>query len=138
MRRVQTRESNVEEIVDYITKILLKFDNVVFAYLYGSFARREYHRFSDIDVAVYQKKCDMEEYLKILAFMRIDGREVDLRILNNAPPFFRYKVIKEGILLFCRDERLHENFIFQTLMEALELIGAIREILWSRVGSNDL
>ena len=135
---IQVRKPSIKEIVDHLINILMDFDNVVFAYLYGSFARGEYHKFSDIDVAIYQKKHDTEEYLGILASINIEGREIDLRILNNASPFFRYKVIKEGILLFCKDKKLHEDFVFRTLVEALELIGALREILRLKVQRYDL
>jgi len=138
MYRIQVKKPDIREIADHLANILMGFDNVIFAYLYGSFARGEYHKFSDIDVAIYQRRYDTEEYLEILASINIEGREVDLRILNNAPPFFKYKVIKEGILLFCKDKRLHENFVFWTLVEALELIDALREILWSKVPGHDL
>ena len=79
-----------------------------------------------------------KRYLDILGALEIKGREIDLRILNNAPPLFRYRVIKDGILLFCRDEKLHEEFVFRTLIEALEYIDTFRKILLSMVYSNDI
>jgi len=133
MPTTKTIHTKNQQLIGYLTKALARFDNIVFAYLYGSFARGEHHRFSDIDIAIYQREYSVENYLDVLASIDIDGREIDLRILNNAPPLFRYRVIKEGILLFCKDQKLHENFVFWTLIEALELIDIIREILWSKV-----
>jgi len=129
---------NIEELVESLTRALLKFDDIVFAYLYGSFARGEYHKFSDVDIAIYLKKTSAKIYLDILGAIKIDGLEIDLKILNDAPPLFRYRVIKEGILLLCRDEELHENFVFHTLVEALEFIEDFRKLMLSKLYHSDL
>ena len=126
-----------EALIEILTKTLSAFDDVIFAYLYGSFARGEHHKFSDVDVAIYLKRPSGEIYLDILGATEIDGAEIDLKVLNNAPPIFRYRVIKEGILLLCRDEELHENFIFHTLIEALEFIEIFRKLLMQRVYRSD-
>jgi len=129
---------NIEELVESLTRALLKFDDIVIAYLCGSFARGEYHKFSDVDIAIYLKKTSAKIYLDILGAIKIDGLEIDLKILNDAPPLFRYRVIKEGILLLCRDEKLHENFVFHTLVEALEFIEDFRKLMLSKVYQSDL
>lgn len=129
---------NIEELVESLTRALLKFDDIVFAYLYDSFARGEYHKFSDVDIAIYLKKTSAKIYLDILGAIKIDGLEIDLKILNDAPPLFRYRVIKEGILLLCRDEELHENFVFHTLVEALEFIEDFRKLMLSKLYHSDL
>ncbi|MEX0569616.1 MAG: nucleotidyltransferase domain-containing protein [Candidatus Njordarchaeota archaeon] len=125
-------------LVKILTQTLLVFDDIIFAYLYGSLAKGNYHKFSDVDVAVYLKRPSAKVYLDILGSIEIDGVEVDLKILNDAPPIFRYRVIKDGILLLCRDEALHENFVFHTLIEALEFIEVYRKLVRSRVYQSDL
>lgn len=124
--------------METIKSTLLAFDDILFAYLYGSFARGNKHKFSDIDIAVYLRNPNAKRYLNILGALEIKGREIDLRILNNSPPLFRYRVIKDGILLFCRDEKLYEEFVFRTLIEALEYIDTFRRILLSKVYSDDI
>ncbi|MHA1364236.1 MAG: type VII toxin-antitoxin system MntA family adenylyltransferase antitoxin [Candidatus Freyarchaeota archaeon] len=96
--------------------------NVVFAYVYGSHARGEASRFSDLDVAVFLKDSGHESYMELLSTLPVDeGVELDVRVLNNAPPLFRYNVIREGTLLFVRDKKVHEEFVYNTLVSALEL-----------------
>ncbi len=76
--------------------------------------------FRDIDVAVYLfdnthspptlREIDMEVQLEKLA-----GYPVDVRILNSAPLSFQYQVIKNGRLLYARDDNLRVDFQVHTL-----------------------
>ena len=120
---------DLKDIMKIVRSYLEKFDKIVFAYLYGSVARGEIHAFSDVDVAIYLKKTDLQYYMKILANFPDLGREVDVRLLNDAPPLFRYNVIKDGILILCRDKRIHEEFLFKTFIEALEIKDDIEKII---------
>jgi len=105
-----------------VGECLEKNRNVVFAYVYGSHARGEASRFSDLDVAVFLKDSEHESYMELLSTLPVDeGVELDVRVLNNAPPLFRYNVIREGTLLFVKDKKVHEEFVYNTLVSALEL-----------------
>ena len=79
------------------------------------------------------KRPNTEEYLDILGSIELNDVEVDLKVLNDAPPIFRYRVIRDGVLLLCRDEKLHEDFVFHTLVEALEFIEVHRKLLLWRM-----
>jgi len=67
-------------------------------------------------VAVYLKKVgSRKEVLQYeLSLERelenIIGFPVDIRIINHAPISFRFKVIKDSVLLFSKDERIRSNF----------------------------
>ncbi|MEX2704398.1 MAG: nucleotidyltransferase domain-containing protein [Candidatus Freyrarchaeum guaymaensis] len=105
-----------------VGECLEKNHNVVFAYVYGSHARGEASRFSDLDVAVFLKDSGHESYMELLSTLPVDeGVEFDVRVLNNAPPLFKYNVIREGTLLFVKDKKVHEEFVYNTLVSALEL-----------------
>ena len=105
-----------------VGECLEKNRNVVFAYVYGSHARGEASRFSDLDVAVFLKDSGHESYMELLSTLPVDeGVEFDVRVLNNAPPLFKYNVIREGTLLFVKDKKVHEEFVYNTLVSALEL-----------------
>jgi len=96
--------------------------NVVFAYVYGSYARGRAGRFSDLDIAVFLRDSGHESYMGLLSELPVDvDIEIDVRVLNDAPPLFRYNVIKEGVLLFVKDKGVHEEFVYDTLVSALEL-----------------
>lgn len=43
----------------------MKDENVIFAYLYGSVARGDTHKFSDIDIAVFFREPVTENYNKL-------------------------------------------------------------------------
>ena len=124
-----------ERILEEIKRSLIKIDDIIFAYVYGSFARGETHSFSDIDIAVYLKNPSAKAYLNILSCLPLLNKEIDVRILNNAPPIFRYNVLKDGILLFCHDWKIHEKFVFETLVEALDIMEAIKKIVWEKIES---
>jgi len=105
-----------KEIIDELTRLLREREEIIFAYLHGSFLT---HDFRDIDIAVYLKKdedvlYEVElgvELEKILKF------PVDVRVLNSAPLTFKFKVIKDGLLLFSRDERIRSDFEALTISE---------------------
>lgn len=62
--------------------------NVVFAYVYGSYARGMAGRFSDLDIAVFLRDSGHQRYMELLSELPVDiDVEVDVRVLNDAPPF---------------------------------------------------
>jgi len=119
----------MDDDVKKIKEALEKDENVIFAYLYGSYSRGKRHKFSDIDIAVFLKKYDTNAYMEL--FSRVPTvlkKEVDIRILNDAPPLFKYKIIKEGNLLFVKNLEILKEFIYTTLLTALEIREQIEDI----------
>nr|WP_157868160.1 nucleotidyltransferase domain-containing protein [Pyrococcus abyssi] len=105
-----------KEIISKLRKALVKKDEVLFAYLHGSFL--DDGPFRDIDVAVYVVKTvgrfyemELEEELS-----RLVGFPVDVRILNDAPVTFRFRAIG-GELLFSKDEKRRCMFEEITMAE---------------------
>lgn len=90
---------------------------IVFAYVHGSFAKDG--PFRDIDIAVYLKEppdSALEYELALeAALIQSAPYPVDVRVLNNAPLSFRYQVIKEGRILFVRDDDARSDFQESTL-----------------------
>ncbi len=98
-------------VVEKLKDVLIRRHEVLFAYLHGSFLRQ---RFRDIDIAVYVRKIkkravDFEIELEIELEKRV-GYPVDVRVLNQAPLSFRFKVIKDGKLLCSRNENKRSDF----------------------------
>jgi len=90
---------------------------VLVAYLFGSQARGRPTPISDVDFAVLLSEAvPRESYLDYrIALMQELTRifrsdEVQVVILNQAPPLLAYKVIVEGKPLFCRDELARLRF----------------------------
>ena len=99
-----------EETLWKTTEVLAARPEVVLAYLFCSYARGRPTPISDIDFAVLLSgDVPREGYLDAqIALMRaltkiFRSDEVQVVILNAAPPLLAYKVIVEGKLLTCRD-----------------------------------
>jgi len=107
-----------------VTDLLQREDKVRFAYLHGSFLKGE---FNDIDLAVYLKEGMSEK--EILEFELSEGSElskelgfeIDLRVLNGRKIVFLHQVLRNGKLLFCRDERKRVEFETEVYRRYLDI-----------------
>ena len=102
-----------EEIITHIRRFLENIPDLLFAYVHGSFITDE--KFRDIDVAIYLKAAplsplQMEFDLETELLGAINKCPVDVRILNDAPPSFRYNVIKHGKPLVVIDDDARSDF----------------------------
>ncbi|MBM7614545.1 type VII toxin-antitoxin system MntA family adenylyltransferase antitoxin [Alkaliphilus hydrothermalis] len=94
--------------------------NIIFSYLFGSYARGDFNSFSDIDVAVYLKNQNISigDYKKIRQeLMDLTQKDVDLVILNEATPLVKHLVIQEKILIFSKSKDIEREFIVKALFE---------------------
>jgi predicted nucleotidyltransferase len=89
---------------------------VALAYLHGSQASRQATPLSDIDVAIVTEgdlpprdRLRMELTLET-TLATVLGRDVDVRVINQAPLAVRGKVVQTGILLYARDDATRVNF----------------------------
>lgn len=83
--------------------------DVVFAYLFGSRSHGQDHPRADVDVAVYVRPGTTKgwaalEFTNLLA-QALRRDDVDVLILNDAPPAVGFEALK-GTLLFSRDEAI--------------------------------
>ena len=102
-------------------------DGVVLAYLFGSHARGQAWAHSDVDVAVLLEGRPDNDRCFDMRLEAIGGlmgilhtNDVDVLILNQAPPALRYAVLRDGIILFCRDRQAMIEFRVRTLNEYLD------------------
>jgi len=94
--------------------LLSKESRVLAAYLFGSYAKGNQTTESDIDIAIllsdFPQKM-LEYYLHLVnELSQVLGDEIDLIILNTAPPLLKHQTIKHGKLVYCRDERARVQF----------------------------
>jgi len=64
------------------------------------------------------------------------GDRVDTLLLNFAPPFIKYKVVKNGLRVLSRDEDARVSFEARALSEGLDegfLIEKVREAIVRRL-----
>lgn len=104
-----------------LDKLLLKAGqdtDVLAVVLFGSAARGEEHSLSDIDICMVllPNKHDPAalshkrlEYLSICDF--------DIHIYQQLPIYLRHRIIKEGKVLFCRNEDMLYDIAFKAAQE---------------------
>ena len=115
MRVYSIEEHEKGRIKQLIKEFLMGRKEVLFAYLHGSFLSGP---FRDIDIAVYTDG-ERDVFYELELERELEERlgfPVDVRVLNNAPISFRFKVLK-GELLFSRDEEKRCEFESKTLGE---------------------
>jgi predicted nucleotidyltransferase len=123
-------EINFGRTVQKLKDFLSERDEVVFAYIHGSFVQGE--EFQDVDVAVFvadgaPRSTDDIEY-EISLSLQLEkelGLPVDVKILNNAPLAFRYHASR-GTLLLTRDESVREDFLDRTWSEYFDFLPLSR------------
>jgi len=116
-------EDEKRPLIEQLAAALQNRDEVMFAYIYGSFT--EGLPFHDIDVGVYTLEITEEEstnYSLILGQMLSKELQVpvDIRVLNFAPVSFLYEVIR-GNLIFERNEEIRIRVVEQTIQRYLDL-----------------
>jgi len=111
-------EEAKQAVIAAVRRSLEGHTEISFAYLHGSFMKAG--GFRDIDVAVYAdalpaSPLDYELRLEAESMNAVSGFPVDVRVLNGAPLSFRYNAIKNGLLLFARDDDERADFVESTL-----------------------
>jgi len=112
-----------EKLIERLRDFLRSRDEVVFAYVFGSFLEEE--TFHDIDIGIYLSEIPQEESTQyglalsqtLSSNLRIP---VDVRVLNFAPVSFLYHVIR-GKLIVERDEEVSTTLVEQTIQRYLDL-----------------
>jgi hypothetical protein len=110
-----------ETISAQIKDFLLEQPAVLFAYVHGSFA--EGRPFRDVDVATYVDPGAYGTGEELFAYslrlgaetdLAVPGITIDVKLLNEAPIPFQFRVISNGHVLFSRDENTRVEFETRT------------------------
>ena len=106
------------------------------AYLFGSTARDREGPLSDIDVAVLlDVDTDAGEVtgrLTDILSRRLKTDRLDLVSLRELPVPVRYRVVRDGSLLICRDHAARQRFTAQTVLLYLDF-APLRDRAFARV-----
>ena len=131
-QRYRLDEADKRVVKDRLREHLASRSEVRFAYLHGSFLGS--HSFGDVDVAVSIDRdrvstepttyeLDLEAVLE-----RGLGFSVDVRVVDGAPPSFRYAVTR-GEALLVRDREAYATFRERTWNEYLDFAPLREEAL---------
>lgn len=114
-----------KDIIQKTTSCLENKNNIVFAYIFGSFS--DAPSFRDIDIGVYMTEIEKDNVFdqelqltnEISLAADVPFDIVDVKILNFAPDHFLNSIFCSGIMLFCNDMQLLTEMIENTSLNAL-------------------
>jgi hypothetical protein len=117
-----------KEIVKEIGEVLNRFQEIEFAYFFGSFLKSD--MFNDIDVALHVFR-DFSPYGRLKFCLKVERElekalkqgyrcKFDVKILNHAPIAFQYEVIKTGRVVFFREEAKQIRYEARVLSSYLD------------------
>jgi predicted nucleotidyltransferase len=119
----------MEDIKDFLSDR----EEIIFAYIYGSLARGQENKLSDIDIAIYidqDKKPTSGPFgyrsELITDIQDLVERDVDLVILNDISLSLAFNVIKDGKLLFSKSKNKRVEFHESVMRRYLDFIPMFR------------
>ena len=124
-------------VKEAIRAVFKKHEEILFAYLHGSFVKKD--AFRDIDVAIYLERMPAS-VLEYELQMETDLMEalrkyiIDVRVLNGAPLSFKYNVIKDGIVLLSKDDDKRADFEEKTIILYLDFLPYRKSYLKETLG----
>ncbi|GAB4535928.1 MAG: nucleotidyltransferase domain-containing protein [Thermodesulfovibrionia bacterium] len=109
------------KIIFTLKSALIHHEEILFAYIYGSFVDPEMPFFRDIDIGIYvdENRVSAEQFIDYSMNLSLELESalkkypVDVVILNNAPLSLAFK-ITQSELLFIRDEDSWTDFVTKT------------------------
>ncbi|MGB9717841.1 MAG: nucleotidyltransferase domain-containing protein [Thermoproteota archaeon] len=108
-----------ERVAEVLKRVLYGRGETALAVLYGSFLKD--YPFRDIDVAVYVvgeglDPLDYELSLEAELSEKL-GYNTDVKVLNDAPPWFVKKALREGVILIEKIPLLNEKLYLKAVDE---------------------
>jgi len=114
------------------------------AYLFGSVARGEAQAHSDIDVAVYVDKhrCPETPFgyradLTAALMASPETNDIDVVVLNHAPPLLYHRMSRDGIRLLSRDLRATTTREAQACSRCFDYLPHLAKIQAALTGSTE-
>jgi predicted nucleotidyltransferase len=112
---------NIKAVIDELrTK-----NSVLALILFGSVARHQAKQFSDIDLCIVTRTDIAEsERSDILSY---GSGKIDVSLFSDLPLTIRYRVLKEGKILSCKDDLYLHRLTVMTVREYLDCAPLIRK-----------
>lgn len=105
------------EIFKKLDKFFKKKGGVQLVFLFGSTVSKKTTEESDIDIGILFDKCpdifklnDLKTELDSLL-----KQEVDIAVLNSASPILKMQILKTGVLISAKDNKVFNQFYVDTI-----------------------
>ena len=116
----------MERKISDIVKKLKGIKDVKAVILFGSYAKGEQKPYSDIDICVFTDK-NVDEGIKEM-ILSYSSKDYHLSIFWDLPLNFRFRVFKEGKVLFARDSSWLAKIKFFTIRKYLDFRPRLERI----------
>ncbi|MBK8869756.1 MAG: nucleotidyltransferase domain-containing protein [Elusimicrobia bacterium] len=127
---------------------LLQRHHLLFAYLFGSQAKGTVTARSDVDIAAFfspKLSPHRRDVLRLKLAADLMGglgrNDLDLVVLNEAPPFLAFQAIQPGVVIFSRDELARTRFEARTMslyFDRLHYFNKSADAMFARVAKTGL
>lgn len=134
-----------EKIIKTLEGYMQSRSEVLFSYLYGSYAKGSANRLSDVDVAVFVEEKSLPDglfdyKLKLVAELSLvlKTSSVEVIVLNEASSMLAHQVLKHGVLISSRNEKKRVEFIskaFNRYSDYKTIMVPHRKMLADRIKS---
>lgn len=112
-----------QTLIEGIKTLLSPREEILLAYLFGSFSRGVSTPLSDIDIAVLihgdisEEKYPYGYRSELLTYLMkgLRTNRIDLVILNDAPPFLKFQVVRHGQIIISMSEDKRIDFQVKTI-----------------------
>ncbi len=98
------------QIIKLLNTFFNKKREVIVTYLFGSYARGNQNKLSDIDLAVLVDKNNIKQEIfkyrielisDLISLLKMN--KLDVIILNDAPPLLAHRIVQDGIIINNKD-----------------------------------
>ncbi len=103
--------------IEELLKIAKRNKNIIAVVLFGSFARGK-KTAKDIDICMFLKKTDHKIIIKISSV----SDKFDVHIFEDLPVYIRQRILKEGRIIYCSDNKLLYEIAISAVKEIEDYI----------------
>ena len=122
------KHKTIMEVLKTLIREVEKDERMVAVILFGSFARGE--NFRDIDVClVLKKKLENLEMSRIRLEYLSKFPALDIQIFQQLPIYIRARILREGKVIYCKDEDLLYDIAILTIKEFEDFKHVYKEYL---------
>ncbi len=107
---------NIKNRLEQIVENAKQDKDVLAVFLFGSFVKGKEFRDVDVCLVLMKKLSNIEMSRKRLEYLA-KFPEFDIQIFQQLPIFIRVRILKEGRILYCKNEDLLYDLAFKTIKE---------------------
>ena len=126
--------NDIRQKLHEIAPLIFEETPVLFAYLYGSYAKGLSHPFSDLDIGIFVEGLDRKACLdlELSLALRIDEKldhtaQSEVRVLNHLPLVVKGRILADSQLIYSRAEDKRIEFETQVRAAYFDFLPVIQQ-----------